>query len=174
MLSMRPITIDFRDQPNAAGWRSRLFMLVALGMFSLSLAHYTDVSARLKAANEYADKISSKLGISHNTTKSTGVAVGDNHSQVEDSVNVEWDKMLAAVENATTENVAVTAIQANPKKKQVTVTGQARSYTHALEFVQKLADKKAFSNAYLANHTLDENDPDKPVDFIVEATWITH
>ena len=57
---------------------------------------------------------------------------------------------------------------------QVHIAGQARNYDAVLIFVKALTDKKAFSNAFLSSHVINDTDPYQPVDFTVEATWITH
>lgn len=165
--------IDFSDNPGQAGWHARLFMLAALGLFALSLARYSDSAARLDEAREHEETLAARLQQKPTTAGVAELGDAERQARLEESINLNWGVMLTAVERATGEDVAVTAIQADPKRRQVMVSGQARDYVHALDFVSRLADHKAFAKAYLVNHAVAEDDPDKPVDFTLEAEWIT-
>ncbi len=148
-------------------------MLLSLGIFALSLAHYSDVAARLDAAKERLERLTARLDPGQHLQSANQAIPVAKSAKVEELIGLHWDEMLSAIEHATTADVAVLSVQADPKKRVVTLNGQARSYDHALGFVQRLPDGKAFENAWLASHMVVEDDPDRPVDFVVEAQWIT-
>ena len=109
MLILRPLSFNFNDRPDTASWRARLFMLVALAAFALSLAHYADVSREKDAAIERVNALTAQKNRLH--VQRTGPEAGsEKYTRLEASINVGWDKMLTAIERAMTENVAVIAV----------------------------------------------------------------
>lgn len=175
MLTMQRLVIDFSAQSSAPSWRARLFLIASLVFLSISLAHYSDMTVRLDAARARVETLSGHMGKAQDISSAPMQRnAGEKQAQLEASINIDWDGMLAAIENATTDHVAITAIMADPRKHQVSITGQARTYSHTLDFVKKLSLEKPYSNAYLASHAVDEEDPDQPVDFVVEASWSIH
>lgn len=171
----RPAQLDFGDHARQAGWQTRLFLLLALALFAFSLAHHFDMTEQQQAARERLEQVTAGLKQQHAPRPPSGLqGSGEKQALIEASINLEWDEMLATIEHAMTGDVAITAIQTDPKKHSVSVTGQARNYPHILAFIKRLGDGKTLSNAYLASHAVVEDDPDQPVDFVVEATWNIH
>jgi hypothetical protein len=82
-----------------------------------------------------------------------------------------WDKLFGALEAAASDQVALLAIEPDPKAGTVTISGDSKDYLAALTYVLNLSRADALSHVQLARHEVKQNDPQKTVGFSVSATW---
>jgi len=82
-----------------------------------------------------------------------------------------WNALLGALETIQAPDIALLNLQPNKKKQQLTLTGQAKNVQKMLDYVQAVSSLKMLSNAYLQNHVVEMNDPNKPVNFTIVANW---
>lgn len=82
-----------------------------------------------------------------------------------------WEKLFAALESTPTDDVALLAIDPDPKAGTVTISGQGKDYPAALQYAAELGQAGALSRVYLVRHELRQNDPQRPVAFSVSASW---
>ena len=81
-----------------------------------------------------------------------------------------WDKLFGALESAADDQIALLAIQPDPRAGTVVITGDSRDYLAALTYVLNLSRAGALSHVQLAKHEV-KNDPQKTVAFSVSAQW---
>jgi hypothetical protein len=81
-----------------------------------------------------------------------------------------WDKLFGALESAADEQVALLAIQPDPRAGTVVISGDSKDYLAALTYVLNLSRAGALSHVQLAKHEM-KNDAQKTVAFSVSAQW---
>jgi hypothetical protein len=81
-----------------------------------------------------------------------------------------WDKLFGALETAASDEVALLAIEPDPKAGTVTISGDSKDYLAALSYVLNLGRAEALSRVQLARHEV-RNDAQKTVAFSVSAAW---
>ena len=86
-------------------------------------------------------------------------------------LNVPWRELEDALGAATPANIALLALDPDPKKRVLKITAEARNSDDMVGYVQVLKQQEFFSSAALARHEIGEQDPNHPIRFQVEAQW---
>lgn len=82
-----------------------------------------------------------------------------------------WDRLFDTLEASGSKDVALLALEPDPEKGTVKISGEAKNYLAVLDYVRTLKGKPIFDNVELQNHQIQEQDPDKPVRFSLTADW---
>ncbi|MDO8962353.1 MAG: hypothetical protein Q7V02_09635 [Methylophilus sp.] len=86
-------------------------------------------------------------------------------------LSIPWNPLFQALEQNDLKNIALLSIEPNRKKQQIMLTGEAKNLEVTLDYVKQLAQMDLFSQAYLLKHSIDQDDPNKPVSFTILAQW---
>jgi biopolymer transport protein ExbD len=78
-----------------------------------------------------------------------------------------WDELFMALESASSEKVALAAIEPDPKAGTVTISGDGKDYLAALSYVLNLSRTEGLEKVQLVRHE-QKNDG---VSFAVSAAW---
>ena len=68
-------------------------------------------------------------------------------------------------------HITLLALEPDFDKKQVKISGEANSYNSLMNYITQLQGQEVFDSAYLQNHEIMVEDPDKPVRFTLVANW---
>jgi hypothetical protein len=82
-----------------------------------------------------------------------------------------WPGLFGAIESAASDDVALLAIEPDPRAGKVTLSGDSKDYLAALTYVLNLSRSAALSGVQLVRHEVKQNDPRHPVAFAVSAAW---
>lgn len=82
-----------------------------------------------------------------------------------------WPGLFGAIESAASDDVALLAIEPDPRAGKVTISGDSKDYLAALTYVLNLSRAEALSGVELVRHEVKQNDPRHPVAFSVSASW---
>lgn len=87
-------------------------------------------------------------------------------------LNLPWDKLFAQLEEAKGENVALLGVEPDVNSPVIKVVGEARDYAEMLQYVRSLSEQQGvLQSVYLDDHKMDDQNPDKPIRFTLEAAW---
>lgn len=87
-------------------------------------------------------------------------------------LNLPWRELQDAVAAATPRNVALVALEPDPRKQVLKITAEAKSSDDMVAYVAELKQQDLFSGAVLTRHEINEQDANRPLRFQVEATWV--
>src|SRR4030095_14945457 len=82
-----------------------------------------------------------------------------------------WGNLFGALEQAATDQVALLAIEPDPKAGTVLISGDSKDYLAVLSYVLTLSHAPALDRVQLVRHEVKTDDPQKPVRFAVSAGW---
>ena len=82
-----------------------------------------------------------------------------------------WPGLFGALETASSQDVALLAVEPDPRTGKVTISGDSKDYLAALTYVLNLSRSDALSSVELVRHEVKQNDPRHPVAFSVSAAW---
>jgi len=91
--------------------------------------------------------------------------------RISQELNLPWVKLFASLEHARTDDIGVLEILPTAKAGSVRITAEARAYPAMLEYVKRLSQEPVLDEVYLLRHRVDEQSPEKPLQFVVEAAW---
>jgi Tfp pilus assembly protein PilN len=82
-----------------------------------------------------------------------------------------WTQLFGALESAASPQVALLAIEPDPRTGKVTISGDSKDYLAALTYVLNLRRAEGLANVELVRHEQTAADPRRPVAFSISATW---
>lgn len=171
---MRTLDLDFRRQRPASPWAGWVLLAIALALMTdLGISYYAarravaQNEARLAKMGRPAD------GAGRAAAQSTGsspeeFAVARETIQ---RLSMPWDNLFGALESAATDQVALLAIEPDPKAGTVAISAEGKDYAAALNYVRELGRARTLTQVHLVKHELQESDPQRPVAFSVSASW---
>lgn len=87
-------------------------------------------------------------------------------------LNLPWRDLQDAVAAATPRTVALVAMEPDPRKLILKITAEARTSDDMVNYVAELKQQEMFSGVNLTRHEINEQDPNRPLRFQLEATWV--
>jgi len=86
-------------------------------------------------------------------------------------LNLPWDTLFAQLEKAKSGGVALLGVEPNANTSIIKVVGEAKDYVAMLKYVRSLSEQGVLQGVYLTDHKMDEQNPDNPIRFTLEASW---
>jgi hypothetical protein len=86
-------------------------------------------------------------------------------------LNLPWRALHDAVQAATPPAVALLALEPDARKHTLRITAETRSSDEMIDYVQALQGQERFSSVALARHEINDQDPNRPIRFQVDAQW---
>lgn len=82
-----------------------------------------------------------------------------------------WGPLFRALEAASTDRVALLAIEPNVEARTVTLTGEAKDYLVTLSYLARLAEQDPLKRVHLVRHEMRRDAPRRPVVFTISTGW---
>lgn len=86
-------------------------------------------------------------------------------------LNLPWRMLHDAVQSATPASIALLALEPDARKRSLRITAEARSSDDMIGYVEQLRQQEGFSAVGLVRHEINEQDPNRPIRFQVDAEW---
>jgi hypothetical protein len=171
---MKSLHLDFasrtRHERSMAGMATAfvLFLLVA----GLVMKHrdILDHIARLEASADATNAHkNSRRALPDATEQGEIRAV----QEAQHALNMPWNDLLHALEQAQSRNgkISLIAVQPNPVKGEVAVSGEAADFNVLMDYVKSLREQKVFSDVVLVNQRWVEEDGEQRLGFALSAGW---
>lgn len=87
-------------------------------------------------------------------------------------LNLPWRELQDAVLAATPHTVALVAMEPDPRKRILKITAETKTSDDMVAYVEALKEQESFSGVLLTRHEINEQDPNRPLRFQLEATWL--
>lgn len=177
-MAARTLHFDFERPLPARPWGT---ILLALGAFvsAWALVEYGDVSAEIR---RWEGKLADTKRLARRSLANFAVEEAPSAGEAQDlkSANLvldqlaaPWDNLFADIEAATIPDVALLAVQPDPRGHFVNLEGEARDLKALLTFLARLETAPGLTDAHLTRHEIRANDPNRPLAFSVRARWNT-
>ena len=170
-MKMQALRLDYV----ADGRSSRTGMAILFsGILVLSGAawHYIDVVRRA----DYQEAILSGVRhVSRKPEKIDGarlVSSLKSANEVTEALNRPWNALFVSFESVPHQDVAILAIDPDVRKKVVRIAGEAKSLDALLVYLANLQKSSPFRNVAMQSHQVRNQDPEKPVRFMIQAKWV--
>lgn len=164
MAQLPRLDLDFVARRRASPWIGRLLLAAALTVVADAGLQFNDlrkINGDYKA--EFA-KIGSRSARPAKPASAEEVAAARETVQ---RLSLPWTKLFAAIESAASDQVALLAIEPDPRAGTVKITGDSKDYLAALTYVLNLSRAEGLSSVQLVRHEVRQN----AVGFTVSASW---
>ena len=174
---MRALQLDYR-----AGHRLRHLMGYFLLVLALALAgtigwYFNALRLEKAGVESLIDKVQQRVHGNQTVNETSQMApeklaeVIKFSNKVIHQLNLPWDQLFAQLEAARGEDIALLGIEPDANGKSIKVAGEAKDYTAMVDYVRELSNQDGLQNVYLVDHKMDDQNPEKPIHFTLEATW---
>ena len=87
-------------------------------------------------------------------------------------LNLPWRAVHDAIAAATPPAIGMLALEPDARKRNLKITAEAKSSDAMIEYVELLKREELFAGVTLIRHEINEQDPNKPIRFQLEAEWV--
>ena len=89
-----------------------------------------------------------------------------------DQINLPWEALFDSIENAATEEIALLSLQPTVSSRTLRISGEAKNMSELLDFVEALERELTLENVHLLNYKIKQDNPHRPIVFLLTAAWI--
>ncbi len=86
-------------------------------------------------------------------------------------LNLPWRALHDAIGEATPATIGLLALEPDPRKRSIRITAEAKSSDDMIAYVELLKRQELFAGVTLARHEINEQDPNRPIRFQLDAEW---
>jgi len=167
---MRRLTLDFLHPFPRPHWAAWLLLAAGLGLAVWVGWQDQQVGRALAVAAAESPAVRTPPA----SRRGPSAARGENQVAAESSraqLATPWGGLLVRLENGRPKYIALLALEADARKPEATLTAEARTAKDMLAWVEQLKGEAGFGSVTLASHTLQENDPQRPIRFVLRLVW---
>jgi Tfp pilus assembly protein PilN len=169
---MRPLSLDYVRRPTS--WPAWLLLAAAVAVAGGMGRSYFSVKEQLDAlaARDGAALRAPMKLVDRKAAYPAGLEEGLAYANgVVQNLALPWDMLFRTVEGTGNVPVALLAVQPDPQKRVVKISGEARDYAAVLTYVARLDESGTLRNVHLLSHQRKQDDPQHPLVFTVAASW---
>ena len=82
-----------------------------------------------------------------------------------------WAALIETLEAAAAKDVAVLQVQPEAQQRLLRISAEARNHGAMLQYLRNLSSARALSDVHLLTHQVQTDDPQKPLQFSLQATF---
>jgi Tfp pilus assembly protein PilN len=173
---MRRLELDLLKDDAGARWLGLALLGAGVAAALGVAAEYTalgDRMARAESGLREATRSARKLSFAA-PQKGEAQKIALEFQQARDVVvrlQQPWQELFRSLESARRPNVALLSIESEQEKRLVKITGEAKDLEAMVTYLAALRQRPALADVYLESHELQLKDPQRPVRFVLTASW---
>lgn len=86
-------------------------------------------------------------------------------------MNLPWRALHDAVQSATPAGIALLALEPDAKTRTLRITAEAKNSDDMIGYIELLKQQDWFGSVDLVRHEIEEQDPNRPIRFQIDAGW---
>ncbi len=158
------LDLDFIARRRASPWVGRVLLAVAVTIGVDMALQFRMLITVIAQEREQLAKLSPRGGRPAKPASAEEVAAARETVQ---RLSLPWTKLFDAIESAASDQVALTAIEPDPRAGTVRITGDSKDYLAALTYVLNLSRAEGLSSVQLVRHEVRQGS----VGFTISAAW---
>jgi hypothetical protein len=159
-MALPGLDLDFVARRRASPWVGRVLLAAAATVCADTGLQYYDLQRIIAEEKETLVR----AGRPAKPVSAEEVAAARETVQ---RLSLPWAKLFDAIESAATDQVALTAIEPDPKAGTVKISGDGKDYLAALTYVLNLSRAEGLSSVQLVRHEARQGG----VGFTISASW---
>ena len=166
-MALQRLDLDFLARRRASPWIGRVLLAAALTVVADMGLQFHDLSKVISVETKELAKVGPR------GSRPAPAASGEEVAAARETVqrlSLPWTKLFSAIESAASDQVALTAIEPDPRAGTVKITGESKDYLAALSYVLNLSRAEGLSSVQLVRHETKASDQ-KSVAFTISASW---
>lgn len=170
---MPPLRLDYLRPPPGRQWPGWLVLTAGLLGCGFLLVQSASISRQLPVVEQEVYKLR------HETERRRMLAQAEGQGQDQlaqrqsvrqtSPLNVRWTSLLIALEESADDSVTLLGLE--PGLRDIAIVGEARDMSALLDYIKRLQAAAVFAEVYLIRHETMLENPYRPVQFSLQATW---
>lgn len=169
---MKAINIHFgRLRPTARRWAAGLLLLgigIAVGA-SWRFLELEATESYLKEVLLSSKKASEPIAVTRTDLLQQNDL--DQAQRVIEQIDYPWNVLFSAIDATYDEQVTLLGLEPEPERHEVRITAEAKDVKAMLTYLRQLYDSPVFSHPALISHQVNQQDPLRPVRFVINTAW---
>jgi len=170
---MRAVDLDFQTSGRSTAWLGWALLAVALGTAGALAERFVSLQTQVAIAEDRLYRLKARARGTQLDAKAARQR-GEELQRVrivDRQLTLPWGALFESVEEAATQRIALLGLQPDAAQNIVRITAETRDLTDALEFVRRLEATRRLSAVHLASHQVQDNDPRRPIRFVVVGAF---
>lgn len=167
----RRLQLDFIAPPRRARWLGYALLTVSLLIAADLVVRYTDARLGLERMETGRDLLNVERRQPRPIPREKLDEQIKNVELIVRQLALPWATLIHTLEDAATRDVAILQLQPDAQQRLLRVTAEARHQDAMFEYLRQLAGAKALVNVHLVSHQVQFDDPQRPIQFSVQASF---
>jgi Tfp pilus assembly protein PilN len=170
-MSPHRLELDYIARPRRSPWAGLGVLALALVVAGFLALHYGEVRRQLAAA----ETARGMLNEGRPARTVPRERLDDETKQVDAIVRqltLPWAQIIETIENASIGEVAVLQMQPEAEQRRLRLTAEAKSREAMLRYIRRLEASKALTEVHLVSHQVQLDDPSRPIQFALQASFM--
>jgi Tfp pilus assembly protein PilN len=179
LITMKSLRLDFAQQP----WRrlAERCTIVGVATFALSVcvagltaAQYSGLRNGAQRLEHEIERASRRAAQPSRFGKIEAEKIETELRQaqaVRDHLLLPWRDLFTSLESAKTADVALLAVEPTGSKRELRVSGEAKSFEAILTYLNNLGRSPVLAESFLASHEVEAEETLRPVKFAIISRW---
>ncbi len=167
-MSPRRLELDYIAPSRPSRAAGLAVLAVALVMAGALIDRYHEVRLELERV-----EAGQRLGVERSPLRTVSRERVEEEAKSAEAVlrqlALPWSVILSTVEDSATPDVAILQMQPDAQQRQLRLGAEARNSQAMLEYLRQLAAAKALGDVHVVNHQVQMEDPQRPIQFTVQA-----
>ena len=174
---MKRLNLDYRQDHRLSQYSAYFLLGLCALIGSIVFIHYTSAStenANLSALIDKVEGVSQSKGSLSKQAQLNPEAQKELilfSNQVINKLNMPWGDLFQSLDKANSAEIALLGIEPNLKKGVIKLSGEAKNFKALFDYMRGLNNKSGMAKVYLIEHKINDQDPDQPIHFTLEASW---
>lgn len=168
------LRLDYQRSVKPFPLEGAVLLLLSIVVLSLTGGYYYRLAmkaAELEASQNKLERAASRrAGGMHRDAREVMQEV-KHANEVLRNLSLPWGNLFQAVESSTGQDVTLLGMEPDIEKHVVRIECEARNITAMLNYIRRLEQRQEFGSIYLQSHRIQDEDPEKPVQFSLFAAW---
>jgi Tfp pilus assembly protein PilN len=175
---MRAISLDYQHSHRAWGWPDILLLVGGLAAAAYVGVRYLDMTAEIASLEAEQATFERQSKRSTADSRLTALDAQQLRSEVKQANDVlaklalPWETLFKDIESSQKDHVALLAIEPDSEKRIIEITGEAKDLDAMLGYLRFLQKKESLTGVYLRSHHVEQQAAEKPVRFVLVASWV--
>lgn len=170
-MTIRRIEFDYIAPPRRPRWMGYTLLAVSLAIAGHLTLKYREAQLELTRAAATKGLLNTERREPRGPSKERLNDQVKNVEAVMRQLSLPWAMLIQTLEDAATGDVSILQLQPDAQQQFLRITAEARNMGAMFEYLRGLAAMKVLFNVHLANYQPQLDDPQRPIQFSVQASF---